>query len=110
MNHKFRYLQAASVRRFNDLIPYRVHEVLLVSSPYDAFILQEDGHLTERMFLEYKEISLSTAPRFTHAINFREALELLRHRRFDLILVVAGLVDRTVNRFIKWLSGWRRWG
>ncbi len=101
MNRKYRYRQAASVRRFNDLIPYRVHEVLLVSSPYDAFILQEDGHLSERMFFEYKEISLSSAPRFTHAVDFKEALELLQERRFDLILVVTGLVDADVNRFAR---------
>jgi hypothetical protein len=55
---------STSVRRFHDLIPFRVREVLLVSSPYDAFVLQEDGHLTERMFFEYKEISLSSSPRF----------------------------------------------
>jgi hypothetical protein len=81
--------QTSSVRRFNDLIPFRVNEVLLVSSPYDAFILQEDGHLTERMFFEYKEISLSSAPRFTHAANPDEALDLLERRHFDLILAMA---------------------
>lgn len=101
LNRKLRYRQAASVRRFNDLIPFRVHEVLLVSSPYDAFILQEDGHLSERMFFEYREISLSSAPRFTHAVDFREAHEFLRHRRFDLVLVVTGVLDAGVIRFAR---------
>ena len=31
---------------FQDLMPHRIHEILLVASPYDAFILEEDGHLT----------------------------------------------------------------
>jgi len=91
--------QSISVRRFNDLIPFRVHEVLLVSSPYDAFILQEDGHLTERMFFEYREISLSSAPRFTHATNGEEAIALLKSRRFDLVVTMTSLADSDIIEF-----------
>ncbi|UCF35853.1 MAG: hypothetical protein JSU96_13585 [Acidobacteriota bacterium] len=91
--------QIASVRRFHDLIPYRAREVLLVSSPYDAFILQEDGHLTDRMFFEYREISLSSAPRFTHASNTEEAFQLLQERRFDLIMVMSSLAGMDANAF-----------
>ncbi len=94
-----RYLQTSSVRRFHDLLPYRVREVLLVSSPYDAFILQEDGHLTERLFVEYREVSLSSAPRFIHASNGEEAFRFLQSRRFDLILTMTSLVDMDVNAF-----------
>jgi CheY-like chemotaxis protein len=93
--------QAASVRRFNDLIPFRVNEVLLVSSPYDAFILQEDGHLTERMFFEYKEISLSSSPRFTHAATPEEAQSLLARRHFDLILAMTSLPAADLNEFAR---------
>ena len=94
-----RHRQAVSVRRFNDLMPYRVHEILVVSSPYDAFTLQEDGHLTERMFLEYREVSLSSSPRFTHAANGEEAIALLETRRFDLILAMTSLADTDVAAF-----------
>jgi hypothetical protein len=34
---------------FQDLMLFRVHEILLVSSPYDAYILEEDGRLTEQI-------------------------------------------------------------
>ncbi|MDP7063062.1 MAG: PEP/pyruvate-binding domain-containing protein [Planctomycetota bacterium] len=34
------------LQRFRALMPYRVQEVILVSSMYDAFILQEDGRTT----------------------------------------------------------------
>ena len=34
---------------FQDLMQYRIHEILLVASPYDAFILEEDGKLTEQI-------------------------------------------------------------
>ena len=82
---------AVNVRRFNDLIQFRVREVLLVSSSFDYFVLQEDGTLTELVFLEYEEFSLSSSPRFTHAANPEVALERLRERHFDLVLVMAGL-------------------
>ena len=32
-----------------DLMPHKVREILLVASEYDAFILEKDGHLFERM-------------------------------------------------------------
>jgi len=90
-------IQAVSVRRFNDLIPYRIREVLLVSSPYDAFILQEDSHLTEKIYFEFREISLSASPRFTHVSNGEDAIKLLQERRYDLILAMTSLADMDVN-------------
>jgi CheY-like chemotaxis protein len=75
-------------RRYHNLMPHRIREVLLVSSLYDAFILQEDGHLTEQVFLEYKSLALSSAPRFTHVTSREEALEAMENRRFDLVLVM----------------------
>ncbi|MBN2498370.1 MAG: hypothetical protein JXR96_27515 [Deltaproteobacteria bacterium] len=86
-------------RREHLLMPNRVREVLLVSSAYDAFVLEEEGHLTEQIFLEYKSLSLSSAPRFSHVTRRDEAIELLEeHKRFDLVLAVAreaseGLVE-----------------
>ena len=38
---------------FQDLMLHRIHEILLVASPYDAFILEEDGQLTEQILHEY---------------------------------------------------------
>ncbi len=70
-------------------MPNRVREVLLLSSRYDAFVLEEDGQLTEQVFMEYKSLSLSSAPNFTHAATTEAALELLQKRRFDLVLTVA---------------------
>ena len=36
-------MQSIEKLKFQDLMQYRVHEILLVASPYDAFILEEDG-------------------------------------------------------------------
>ena len=80
-------------RKFHDLMPFRVREILLVSSPYDAFILEEDGRLSERIFTEYSELNLSSAPRITHVDSGAEALASLRDRRIDLVLTVMRLPD-----------------
>ncbi len=76
-------------RKEHLLMPIRVRDVLLLSSRYDAFVLEEDGHLTEQIFLEYRSLSLSSAPRFTHVTTESAAFELLRVRHFDLVLVVS---------------------
>ena len=76
-------------RKEHLLMPIRVRDVLLVSSRYDAFVLEEDGHLTEQIFLEYRSLSLSSAPRFTHVTTEQAAFELLQRRRFDMVLTVA---------------------
>ena len=38
---------------FNDLMQQRIYNVLLVASTYDAFMLEEDGRIEERIFMEY---------------------------------------------------------
>jgi len=85
--------------RLRNLMPYRVTEVLLVSSPYDAFILEQDGQLTEQVFREYRDLSLPAAPRFTHATTGEAAMGLLEERHFDLVLTMTSLADMDVNAF-----------
>ena len=85
--------QTKRALRFRDLMPYRIAEVLLVSAPYDAFILEQDGRLTEQIFLKYCALSLSASPRFTHAPTGDAAFELLGSRRFDLVIIMTSLVD-----------------
>lgn len=96
-NHRFH--RETWYRRFHDLMPFRVREVLLVSSPYDAFILEEDGRLTERLFTDYSELNLSSAPRITHATSGSHALELLKTRGFDLVVSMVRLADMDVIAF-----------
>lgn len=69
-------------------MPYRIREVLLVSSLYDAFILQEDGQVAELLLEEGGDLAMPAAPRVTRASTAVEALDLLGGRaRFDLIIV-----------------------
>ena len=85
--------------RFHDLIPFRVREILLVSSPYDAFILEEDGRLSEQLYNEFTALDLSAPPRVHQASSSHEALKLLKKGRFDLIVVMSSLVDESLNDF-----------
>ncbi len=96
--------QTRRVLRFRDLMPYRAAEVLLVSSPYDAFILEQDGPLTETVFLKFSALSLAASPRFTHAPTGDAALELLESRRFDLVITMTSLLDTGVNTFGRWVK------
>ena len=70
-------------------MPNRVREVLLVSTPYDHFVLEADGFLTEQVYLEYRSLHLSSAPRFDHFSDWDQALRNIGRKRYDLVLFVA---------------------
>ena len=72
---------------FQKLMPYRVQDILLVSSLYDSFTLQEDGRLNELILGEFLELSLHQMPSLTHVSIAAEALRLVTtERRFNLII------------------------
>jgi CheY-like chemotaxis protein len=72
---------------FQHLMPFRVQDILLVSSLYDAFTLQEDGRLNELILGEFLELSLHHTPGLTHVSGAAEALRLAQsERRFNLII------------------------
>lgn len=86
---------------FHDLMPFRVREILLVSSPYDAFALEEDGRLTEHIFSSRTALDLSSATRITHVSTSAGAMTLLGERRFDLVLTMPRLEDSDVSGFAR---------
>ncbi len=72
---------------FDNLMPFRVQDILLVSSLYDSFILREDGRLNELLIGESRELNLQQIPGITHVSNCSEALDLARSQpRFNLIV------------------------
>ena len=73
--------------------------MLLVSSPFDAFILEEAGQLTEQVFFQYRELSASGPPRFTQVRTGKAALAALAKQRFDLILTMTSLSGMGINAF-----------
>ena len=80
---------------FHDLIQFRVREILIVTTIYDAFILEQEDRLTEQIFGEYYSLSLSTAPRVTNASSGEEALELLNEHHFDMVILTMRINDMT---------------
>src|SRR2546428_6480205 len=72
---------------FENLMPFRVQDILLVSSLYDSFILREDGRLNELLIGESLELNLQQIPGITHVSSGAEALALARSQlRFNLIV------------------------
>lgn len=79
---------------FENLMPFQVHDILLVSSLYDSFILREDGRLNELLIGESIELSSSHVPGITHVSSGAEALRALKAQpRFNLVVANAHLGD-----------------
>ncbi|MFL2989507.1 MAG: hypothetical protein ACJZ11_02190, partial [Candidatus Neomarinimicrobiota bacterium] len=78
---------------FNELMVHRVHEILLVASPYDAFILEEDGGLTEQIMTEYIGMNFNYAPRVTRSSTAASAMNDLSKNNFDLVIVMLRIED-----------------
>jgi hypothetical protein len=83
-----------SFKVFHELMARKVTEILLVSSPYDAFIMEEEGRLAERIIHEYRGLNLSRPPMLTWVSSAREALDALSQKKFDLVITMPQ-VDET---------------
>jgi CheY-like chemotaxis protein len=80
--------------RFSDLARFRVHEILLVSSLYDSFILAEDGELQEVILKEFLDLNVRHTPGITHVSTADEAVALAADRgRYNLIIASSYLGD-----------------
>jgi len=86
---------------FYDLMPRQTREILLVSSLYDSFILEEDGQLSEHIFSDYYDLNLSSPPRITRVSTGEHALKVIGSRSFDLIITMMRLSDMEVDTFGK---------
>lgn len=84
---------------FYNLMPFRIQEVLLVSSLYESFILEEDGLVTELISSEYRELNLSYPPRATRVPRCQDALEAIEQRNFDLIVTMTRFGEWDVTKF-----------
>ena len=84
---------------FQELMQKRIHNVLLVASPYDAFMMEEDGRIEEQLYFEYVALNLSSPPRVTQVADTAAALEEIRSKHFDLVIMMPGVdaVSDTMN-------------
>lgn len=76
---------------FHHLMPHRVQNVLLVSSLYESFILEEEGLVAELITSEFVDMNLTHAPRVTWASTVREALDFIRCEPVDLVITMTRL-------------------
>ncbi len=76
---------------FQNLMQKRIFNVLLVASPYDAFMMEEDGRVEEQLYNEYVALNLSSPPRITRVLNITEALDMMRQKHFDLVIAMPGM-------------------
>ncbi|MGF3553684.1 MAG: hypothetical protein ACQXXF_00165 [Thermoplasmatota archaeon] len=74
---------------YHALMPFRVKDILIVSSLYDAFIIEEEGLIAELVIGEYQHLLLSAPPRVTRVSSGEKALSKLKERRYDLIITMA---------------------
>jgi CheY-like chemotaxis protein len=77
------------------LMQKRIINVLLICSNYDAFMLEEDGRINEKIFLEYTSKNLRYPPQFTQASSSDEAFRLMEDKDFDLVITMlnVGKID-----------------
>lgn len=91
-------------KMFHEIMSIKVREILLVSSPYDAYIMEEDGSLASRIINEYSGLNLSLPPRVTRTSSGRQALSQLEKKHFDMVITMPHVDDmdaRSLGKQIK---------
>ncbi len=76
---------------FNLLMKKRIYQILLISSTYDSFMLEEDGRIDETIFMEYVALNLRYAPQFIKVTTREEAFEVLADKHIEMVISMLGL-------------------
>lgn len=90
-----------NTRNSYELMKFHVKNILLVSSLYDAFILEEDGRISHRIFENFMNLDLHYIPRVTQVSSAKEALNALSKHEYDLIITMPRLSDMSPLAFGK---------
>lgn len=89
---------------FVNLMMRRIYNVLIVANPYDAFMLEDDGRVEEKIYNEYMQLGLRYPPTFTQVSTIEEASKVLQTTNIDLVICMPGNADNdafTVAHAIK---------
>lgn len=89
---------------FNNLMTRRIFHVLIVANPYDAFMLEDDGRVDEKIFDEYMDLGLRYPPTFMQVSTTEEADAVMKANDIDLVICMPGTADNdafSVARKIK---------
>ena len=83
----------------HDLMKYRVTEILLISTEYDAYVLEEDGQLVEQIYHQFNDLSIPIIPRIHWVDNIEEAFEELQKTTIHLIITMSRISDLSSYEF-----------
>ena len=89
---------------FINLMTRRIFNVLIIANPYDAFMLEDDGRVDEKIFEEYTELGMRYPPTFTQVSTIEEANVAMKNMAFDLVICMPGTADNdafSVARAVK---------
>ena len=92
---------------FLNLMQRRIFNVLIVANPYDAFMLEDDGRVDEKIFSEYMQLGLRYPPVFKQVSTIDEAAATLSGTQYDLVICMPGNADNDafdVARAVKSMS------
>ena len=78
---------------FLNLMQRRIFNVLIIANPYDAFMLEDDGRVDEKIFSEYMQLGLRYPPVFTQVSTIEEAASVLNDTQYDLVICMPGNAD-----------------
>ena len=79
---------------FQNLMRYRIRDILLVSSLYDLYVFEEDGRLYELIRREYQGLNLSHSPEIIRVSKGEDAIRRVKEeKRFDLIITTQHIED-----------------
>ncbi len=85
----------------HELIKFRVTEILLISTAYDGFVLEEDGQLVEQIYNQFSDLNLPYIPRICRVSTREEALDELATAAFHLIITMSRISDMGSFEFEK---------
>ncbi|HEX7583893.1 MAG TPA: pyruvate, phosphate dikinase, partial [Prolixibacteraceae bacterium] len=80
---------------FQELMPTKVKEILLLATLYDSYSIVREGQFTDKIFGEFLQLNLYTYPRVTSVNTEEEALRMVKTRDFDLVIIMVG-VDKNI--------------
>jgi len=99
MEDKFENTNEHNQLSFHDLMKFRVREILIVSTEYDGFVLEEDGRLAERIYNEYYDLSIYFVPRIKRVSSVEDAFVALKKRNYDVMITMSNIGEADVFEF-----------
>jgi hypothetical protein len=92
-NYLHRFLNHTYSNRdvYHDLMPFKVKEILLISTLYDAFSIENEGRIFDQVLGEYQQLNLSSMPRITGVTKINDAFKALKEKHYDLVVIMTGM-------------------